>query len=134
VAGRTVAQKLQIKPGAAVWVSDGAWAALLEPFPDAVTQAGRIEDAAAAVLFVEDEAALREMLAELGAERLAAPEVLWIAYRKGNRSDLNRDSLWPILAPLGMRPVTQIAVDEEWSALRFRPVRPGETRFSGGRE
>jgi hypothetical protein len=32
-----------------------------------------------------------------------------------------------------MRPVSQVAVDEVWSALRFRPLRPGEPPFTGGR-
>jgi lysophospholipase L1-like esterase len=32
-----------------------------------------------------------------------------------------------------MRPITQIALDETWSALRFRPLAPGEAPFTGGR-
>jgi hypothetical protein len=31
-----------------------------------------------------------------------------------------------------MRPIGQVAIDDTWSALRFRPLAPGET-FSGGR-
>ena len=52
---------------------------------------------------------------------------------KGNRTDINRDSLWPILGELGLRPVTQVAIDQVWSALRFRPLKPGEAPFTGGR-
>jgi hypothetical protein len=36
-------------------------------------------------------------------------------------TDLNRDVFWEALEHLGVRPVTQIAVDDVWSALRFRP-------------
>ena len=50
-----------------------------------------------------------------------------------HRADLNRDTLWPVLGEYGMRPVSQVAVDEVWSALRFRPLRPGEPPFTGGR-
>lgn len=48
---------------------------------------------------------------------------LWLAYPKKSgamRSDLNRDSGWDELAGAGLRPVTQIAIDADWSALRFR--------------
>ena len=41
------------------------------------------------------------------------------------RTDLNRDTLARHLAPHGIRPVRQVAVDELWSALRFRPSPPG---------
>ena len=50
-----------------------------------------------------------------------------------HRADLNRDTLWPVLGEYGMRPVSQVAVDEVWSALRFRPRKPGEPPFTGGR-
>ncbi len=36
-------------------------------------------------------------------------------------TDLNRDSLWELLSGDGIRPVRQIAIDDTWSALRFRP-------------
>ena len=37
------------------------------------------------------------------------------------------------LGELGRRPVTQVAIDQVWSALRFRPLKPGEAPFTGGR-
>jgi hypothetical protein len=50
--------------------------------------------------------------------------VCWFAYPKGTskklKSDLNRDVMWDALLPLGIRPVRQIAIDDDWSALRFR--------------
>ena len=48
----------------------------------------------------------------------------WICYPKGSsshKSDVNRDSLWELMKPFGMRPVSLISIDETWSALRFRP-------------
>ena len=36
-------------------------------------------------------------------------------------SDLSRDVVWKRMTGTGLRPVTQIAIDETWSALRFRP-------------
>ena len=91
-----------------------------------------IEQATVAIIFADDRATLRQMLDEQK-EHLAAPGTLWIAYPKGNRTDINRDSLWPILTEYGMRPITQIAIDDVWSALRFRPLKEGEAPFTGGR-
>jgi len=86
--------------------------------------------AAVAVLFVADEASLRTALDRDGSDLGRVP-VFWVAYPKGGRSDLDRDSLWPIVAELGLRPITQVAVDDAWSALRFRPLAPGEPQSRG---
>lgn len=52
--------------------------------------------------------------------------VLWFAYPKKSskryRSDVTRDTGWEVLGEAGWEPVRQIAVDENWSALRFKPV------------
>jgi hypothetical protein len=90
-----------------------------------------MREADTAVLFVADQAELRATLAAHAGD-LLSPDVLWFAYPKGGRADINRDSLWPIVAEHGLRPITQVAVDETWSALRFRPLAPGEA-FGGGR-
>jgi hypothetical protein len=84
------------------------------------------------VLFAADEASLRGALAVHGAE-LAGAATFWVAYPKGGRADINRDTLWPIVAELGLRPITQVSIDAVWSALRFRPLAEGEEQFSGGR-
>ena len=48
----------------------------------------------------------------------------WIAYPKAGQlgTDLNRDILWKHLLEHGIRGVRQIAIDDVWSALRFKPV------------
>ena len=66
-------------------------------------------------------------------DHLATPTTFWVAYPKANRIDINRDTLWPILTGYGMRPIGQVAVDDVWSALRFRPLKEGEEPFTGGR-
>jgi hypothetical protein len=52
--------------------------------------------------------------------------VLWMVYPKGSskkyRCEFNRDSGWPELGAAGFEPVRMVAVDEDWSALRFRRV------------
>lgn len=52
---------------------------------------------------------------------------LWLAYPKGQSkkapTDINRDHGWEPLEKAGFRRVSQIAIDEKWSALRFRNAR-----------
>lgn len=52
---------------------------------------------------------------------------LWMAYPKGTSrklsSDINRDRGWDTVESTGFRRVSQIAIDEDWSALRFRNVK-----------
>jgi hypothetical protein len=58
-------------------------------------------------------------------DKLADDGVLWFAYPKKTskryRSDVTRDVGWGPLDALGYEPVRQIAIDDDWSALRFRP-------------
>src|SRR5579863_8998413 len=50
--------------------------------------------------------------------------VVWFAYPKGSskkyKSEINRDSGWKILGDAGFEPVRMVAIDEDWSAVRFR--------------
>lgn len=50
--------------------------------------------------------------------------VIWIAYPKGTskryRCEFNRDSGWKVLTTAGFETVRMVAIDEDWSALRFR--------------
>lgn len=56
---------------------------------------------------------------------LTAPGgIVWMCYPKKSgqiASDLSRDSGWEPFAAAGWRPVSQVSLDETWSALRFRP-------------
>jgi hypothetical protein len=124
MSAKSIAEKLLIKPGGTVWASDPERLDLVQPLPDGVHRAD-LAEATTALVFADDSASLRATLAAHG--DLHAPSACWVLYPKGNRTDVNRDSLWPILSEHGMRPISQVAVDETWSALRFRPLREGET-------
>jgi hypothetical protein len=58
--------------------------------------------------------------------RLVDDGLLWLAYPKGSSKkytcDFNRDTGWDVLGKLGFEPVRQVAIDVDWSALRFRSV------------
>jgi hypothetical protein len=58
-------------------------------------------------------------------EEITSPSaVLWFAYPKKSSkkymTDISRDSGWKPLGDLGYESVRQVAIDEDWSALRFR--------------
>ncbi|MFG6201091.1 hypothetical protein [Nonomuraea sp. JJY05] len=129
---KTVAAKLLIKPGSRVWVSDAAHLPLIEPLPDGAAHVEDLKEADVALVFAADAASARQLL-DRHRDQVSAPPVLWIAYPKGNRSDINRETLWPIVGEYGLRPNGQVAVDEVWSALRFRALKDGEPPFTGGR-
>ena len=50
--------------------------------------------------------------------------LLWVCYPKGGRkagTDLHRDILWDLMGKqTGLVGVSLVAVDEKWSAMRFR--------------
>ena len=51
--------------------------------------------------------------------------LFWICYPKGGgkiKSDIKRNIVWEIAERVGMQCVSQVAIDETWSALRCRPV------------
>jgi hypothetical protein len=129
---KSVAEKLLIKPNAHLWSSHPDRIDLIGPLPEGVSTVRQPRDATVAVVFADDAASVRGILAKRGGA-LQQPDVLWVAYPKANRTDVNRDSLWPILAEHGMRPIGQVAIDDTWSALRFRPLKDGEPPFAGGR-
>ena len=58
---------------------------------------------------------------------LQGDAVLWFCYPKGTskkyKCDINRDKGWNILGESGFKPVRQVAIDEDWSALRFRTLK-----------
>ena len=127
---KSVAEKLLIKPGVSVWVSHAPRLDLIAPLPEGARMVDDPAEATVALVFAEDAASLRATL-DARREQLGQTATFWVVYPKANRADINRDTLWPILAEYGMRPITQVAVDAVWSALRFRPLKEGEPPFVG---
>jgi len=58
------------------------------------------------------------------AKKTPGDAVVWFAYPKGSskkyKSEINRDSGWKVLGDAGFEPVRMVAIDEDWSAVRFR--------------
>lgn len=59
-------------------------------------------------------------------EKLSNDGVLWFAYPKKSskryQCDFNRDTGWGALGRYGYEGVRMVAIDEDWSALRFKKV------------
>ena len=130
----TLSAKLQLKPGQRLLLQNAprAMRSLVSELLPGVT-ISRSAEAEAVLLFVNDlkEA---ETLAPAALKSVGEQGLVWIAYPKGTSSmktDVNRDNLRSALEPLGWDTVRIVAVDETWSALRFRPfavVKAGQRR------
>jgi hypothetical protein len=53
--------------------------------------------------------------------------VLWFAYPKGTSKryvcEFNRDTGWHVIRAAGFESVRMVAIDEDWSAVRFRRLK-----------
>jgi hypothetical protein len=60
------------------------------------------------------------------AAKVDGDALVWFAYPKGSSKrytcEFNRDTGWDSLGVAGFEPVRQVAIDADWSALRFRRV------------
>jgi hypothetical protein len=58
--------------------------------------------------------------------RLSQDAVFWFCYPKKSSKkyscEFNRDTGWGVMAEFDLEPVRQVAIDEDWSAIRFRNV------------
>jgi hypothetical protein len=89
----------------------------IERHPDAV------ENIDFALVFVLNQAQIDSSIAQIF-PKLQGDAILWYAYPKGSSKkytcDFNRDTGWQTLGDRQLEPVRQVAIDEDWSALRFR--------------
>jgi hypothetical protein len=82
-----------------------------------------VKEVAFALVFVLNQTELNRWSAAVVA-KAAGDALLWFAYPKGTSkrytSDINRDKGWDVLRAADFDCVRQVAIDEDWSALRFR--------------
>lgn len=75
------------------------------------------------LIFVTKQEEIDNLIPEI-VERMEEDGLLWMVYPKGTskkyKCDFNRDTGWAILGKFGYEPVRMVAIDEDWSALRFR--------------
>jgi hypothetical protein len=121
-AGKTVAQKARVKPGATIAVINRV-AGIVESLglPEGVAF---VKPGAAQLvfLFVHTRAELEAQMPRAVAA-LSPGSALWVFFRKGSREaglDMNRDTVWAVAEELDMRPLGLVGIDDMWSAFRLR--------------
>lgn len=89
------------------------------------TMATKVKGCAFAMAFATKQTEVNSAAKAL-AKVLEGDAILWMCYPKGSSKrydcDFNRDTGWQVLGDLGFEPVRQVAIDPDWSALRFRRV------------
>jgi hypothetical protein len=124
---KSVARKLQMRPNSTVLFVNAPkdHESKIGPFPEGTFVvkkiAGRVDFVQ---VYVESRNELEEWLPRL--KSLVGPAgILWVTYHKGSsgvKTDINRDSIAAYANTVGMKAVTQVAIDENWSALRLKIV------------
>jgi hypothetical protein len=130
-----LAKKLGIKPQMRMRIlaAPDLYHELLEPLPDGVGIASANDEPFTFVQLFATSAADLSLYAPNLLKAADEKTLVWIAYPKiGSRleGELSRDKIRAILRDLGWRAVAIIAIDEVWSALRFRPI--AKSRKSSG--
>jgi hypothetical protein len=124
---RPVARKLGLNPGmrALILASPPGYRKLLPRLSDGLTVSSRAHGTYPFVQVFATRLSEVRKFAQ-GPLRYAAPNALvWISYPKktsGTDSDLSRDVIREAMNGAGWRAVSIVAIDEVWSALRFRPA------------
>ena len=76
-----------------------------------------------ALAFATKQAEL-DRLSKMLASAAQGDALLWFAYPKGTskryQCEFNRDTGWGVIRDAGFDSVRQVAIDADWSALRFR--------------
>ena len=120
---KPVAERLQVKGERRLAVI-GASAALEKTVGAAKARAD-LAEADVVLLFAADRARLEAKLPDV-LKRMQAAAILWLAYPKlssGLAADLSRDIIHALAPAHGLDTVSQIAIDEDWSALRLKRVK-----------
>lgn len=109
-------------PEGALWAGAGPMLAGDEEFERALGAADFV------VGFASDQAQAEQRIAEVS-PAIERGAVVWLAYPKGSKAaghDVSRDTIWRAANRVGFVLNSNIAVDDVWSAVRFRVARPDE--------
>jgi hypothetical protein len=123
---KTLAQKLAIKEGFSVLLvgAPEGFAGRLDPLPSGVTLNPPAGPYDVIQVFVATQKELEAVLPTLK-PRLKPTGYIWVTWHKGgsaSKGDVTRDTIWPFGGTIGLQPVSNIAVDDDWSALRLKIV------------
>jgi len=67
-----------------------------------------------------------DKIAPIIGKKLKGDGIVWFAYPKGTskkyKAEINRDKGWDGIEKIGLEGVRAVAIDNDWSALRYRRV------------
>ena len=122
--GKTVVQKLGIKPGFCIFVSGApaSYPDIVGPLPEGATLAARLKAPLDMVhLFATKSGGLAKALARFRAA-ITPHGMVWVSWPKkasGVATDLSDVLVRDIGLPLGLVDVKVCAIDDTWSGLKF---------------
>jgi hypothetical protein len=116
---KTIADKLRYKQGRALIINPP------EGFSLGIESETKLEGTFDFLqLFIRNAQELGEWLPQIVADKLNDEAVFWICYPKQTskiKTDVNRDTIWKMVQETTeYRLVSNVAIDETWSALRLR--------------
>jgi hypothetical protein len=84
------------------------------------------------MIFAEKETTAKVLIAKY-LKLLTDDGLFWFCYPKKSskkyKSDITRDSTWALFESYNFRPVRQISIDDDWSALRFRDCKYVKSKY-----
>lgn len=129
MADKTCAEKLRMKPGmtaALLHLPDGVKDEL--GVPDGVAVTKDPSGADFILEFASTQAEAEDRVRALQ-PHITGATILWIAYPKGSKAaglDVSRDTIAAFVRTVGLVVNANFSIDAKWSALRVRPLKPGE--------
>lgn len=124
----SILSKLNYREGQTIYVLNHpeTFEAMLSTVPDEIVVKKEInqdDPVEFVIVFATRRAEVEETAVRI-VSSLKGDAIFWLAYPKGTskkyKCDFNRDTSWKIMTSFNLMPVRQIAIDEDWSALRFR--------------
>jgi len=88
------------------------------------------------VIFVKNKSELESIPKKI-MQSIGGTDLLWIAHPKKSgsvKTDLTRDYGWDVLTSMGLETVSLVAIDETWSALRFKRTDKKSTSSSAAKK
>ena len=89
----------------------------------AIRKVSEAKDVSFSLAFVTKQQEVDSLIPAV-AKKVKGDAVVWFAYPKGSskkyKSEISRDNGWKAMGEAGFEPVRMVAIDEDWSALRFR--------------
>ena len=115
---KPIGEKLGIRSGNRILLISSPPGFSIDPLPPGAS-VDYAPPADCVLLFVSTKAEFLDRMPS-AANSLSKLGALWVAYPKGSKVELNRDSLRELGAGIGFDTVALFALDDTWTALRFK--------------